>query len=398
MPETGHFHRLQSLISDLTSSGIAVSVFTHSRFEPQVRRAGGVFFDLFSKYPLEGADSESLPVPCRFVSFAAKYAREVCRDVERTRPALVIHDSFAVIGQVVAKLLGIPRVNVCAGHNVDPARFLALLKEDPRVKLSEVCLHAAKELRESYGMTDASPFSYVSSLSPDLNIYCEPPEFLEESERKVFEPVVFYGSLPSLQEIQRGGREDRPWFRAGSPRMRRVYASFGTVVWRYYADTALCALTSLVAALARMENVQAVISLGGTKLRDEALAALLRPNVTVESYVDQWSVLQEADTFFTHHGMNSTHEAIFRRVPMVSYPFFWDQPALAKKCRQFGLATPLTDSLRGAVSEHDVHAAMTRLADEREPIQAALSRAYEWEKAVIGSRTSALKRVVDLIQ
>jgi UDP:flavonoid glycosyltransferase YjiC (YdhE family) len=171
-------------------------------------------------------------------------------------------------------------------------------------------------------MADASPFSYLSSLSTHLNIYCEPPEFLEKGERKVFEPVAFYGSLPSLEGGQGGTQGSRRWFGVSSARMLKVYVSFGTVIWRYYAVTALSALNTLAAALGRMENVQAVISLGGTELTIEKLAALLRPNVSVESYVDQWEVLQEADVFFTHHGLNSTHEAIFHGVPMVSYPFF----------------------------------------------------------------------------
>jgi len=112
MPEIGHFHRLQSLISGLADSGIKVNVFTHRKFELQIKDAGGVFFDLFSKYSLEQADNTSFPIPCRFVSFAAAYARQICRDVERTRPSLLIHDSFAVIGQVVATLLSIPRAKV----------------------------------------------------------------------------------------------------------------------------------------------------------------------------------------------------------------------------------------------------------------------------------------------
>ena len=51
MPESGHFNRLQSLISGLTRRGIAAHVFTHRKFEPQSARAGGIFFDLFAKYP-----------------------------------------------------------------------------------------------------------------------------------------------------------------------------------------------------------------------------------------------------------------------------------------------------------------------------------------------------------
>jgi UDP:flavonoid glycosyltransferase YjiC (YdhE family) len=96
--------------------------------------------------------------------------------------------------------------------------------------------------------------------------------------------------------------------------------------------------------------------------------------------------------------MNSTHEAIFHRVPMVSYPFFSDQPALAEKCQQFGLAIPLTDSLQRTFSDDDVWGALAKLAKEREQIQLALSRAREWEEAVIENRPAVLQRIVDLIQ
>jgi len=398
MPEAGHFQRLRPLISGLTRSGIAAHVFTHGKFRPQVERAGGIFFDLFSKYPLELADDESLPVPCRFVTFAGRYAEQIRRDVDKIQPSLVIHDTFAVIGRVIAGLLGIPRVNVCAGHNLAPARFLAVLREDPRVKISPKCLHAVDVLRESYGLADASPFSYVSSLSPHLNVYCEPPEFLDEGERHAFEPIAFYGSLPSLGEDMGDKRGDRSGFGSDSARKFKVYVSFGTVVWRYYAADAIRALTALAAALGEIDNVQVVISLGGARIGREALAALALPNASVESCVDQWRILQEADAFLTHHGMNSTHEAIFHRVPMISYPFFWDQPGLAGKCQRLGLAIPLTESLRGDFGKDHVHAVLAKLASEREAMRAALSRAHEWERAVIDSRPAVHKRIIDLIE
>ncbi len=398
MPEIGHFNRLKSLITDMTQRGTTAHVFTHRNFESQVARSGGIFFDLFAKYPLEEADNSSYPVPCRFVSFAATYARQICNDLEKIQPSLVIHDSFAVIGRLAATLLSIPRVNVCAGHNMNPTRFLELLQKDPRVNLSADCLRAVDGLRESYGMTDASPFSYVSSLSPYLNIYCEPPEFLDEDERKVFEPVAFYGSLPSSKEMQSNHQGNRVYFGTDSGDRLKIYVSFGTVIWRSYTYSALRALTTLAETFNRMKNVQVFISLGMAKISDEAVAALAGPNVSVQSYVDQWRMLREVDIFFTHQGMNSTHEAIFHRVPMVSYPFFSDQPALAEKCRHFGLSIPLTDSLQGSFSDDDVRCVLTKLAQERERRQRALSRAREWEMAVIENRPAVLQRIADLIQ
>ena len=112
MPEEGHFRRLVPLISGVAGEGFTAHVFTHSRFRGQVERAGGQFVDLFEKYPIEAADGESLPVPCRYVSFAGHYAGQVFRDLERLRPSLIVSDTFAVIGRLAANRLGIPYVNV----------------------------------------------------------------------------------------------------------------------------------------------------------------------------------------------------------------------------------------------------------------------------------------------
>jgi MGT family glycosyltransferase len=396
MPESGHFQRLRSLIAGVVRMGYTAEVFTHRKFRSGVESAGGRFVDLFSRYPLEQADNASLPVPSRYVTFAGKYAEPIRRDVEKSRPLLVIHDTFAVIGQVVSALLGVPRVNVCAGHNVAPDRFLQILKEDPRVKISPACLEAVHVLKESYGLVDASPFSYISSLSSELNIYCEPPEFLDENERNVFEPLAFYGSLPSPNGALEGCKNHRPWLAKRGGSQPTIYVSFGTVVWRYWERLAVHSLKVLAESFARMGNLRVVMSLGGAHIDGRSLTGIEGSNIIVQRYVDQWEMLRKADVFVTHHGLNSSHEAIYCRVPMISYPFFWDQPSLANKCQQFGLAFPLAQSPRGSFCEDDVIQLFSKLSDKREALQAALSRAREWEVSVIDGRPAVLRRLVSL--
>jgi UDP:flavonoid glycosyltransferase YjiC (YdhE family) len=172
-------------------------------------------------------------------------------------------------------------------------------------------------------------------------------------------------------------------------------------VWRanggaYVAET-LEALAALTTTLARMKDVRAIVSLGRATVGQEKLAALAHANVSIEQYVDQWRVLQETDVFVTHHGLNSTHEAIFHRVPMISYPFFWDQPALAKRSQAFGLAVPLVTELRGSITEADVRVALERIAADRDAMQSALSRARQWELAVMANRPAVLKQIADLM-
>jgi len=391
MPERGHLQLLLPLVSALTARGLAASVWTDRRFKSDVDAAGAEFVDLFGRYPLDEADAESSPFPCRYVSFAGAYADQVSGELEKRGPQLVVYETFAVIGRVAARLLGLPYVNVSAGHNMDPARFLPQLEADPRVAISADCERAVAALKGRHGIDDATPFSYISGLSPYLNVLCEPEPFLTESERRAFEPSACFGSLPSEPPDERGGG----WF-GGHPETLKVYVSFGTVVWRYWVTEALDALGAIAGAVAREPGVRAVLDLKGAPGRVD-VTHLRKPNVTVSSEVDQKAILQEADLFVTHHGLNSTHEAIFNRVPMISYPFFSDQPGLAQKCRRFGLAIPLTARPRERVTEDHVRAAFAEFEEGRESMAAALERAREWELEAIAGRDAVVRRVTDLI-
>lgn len=397
MPETGHFQRMRPLVAGLAAEGLDVHVMTHRKFRAAVQEDGGRFFDLFGKYALEQLGDDSLPVPSRFVTYAAAYAEPICREVQEIGAGLVIHDSFALVGRLVSLLLDIPRVNVCAGHNVTPEKFVPLLRKDPRVRTSAECLRAVQTLRNVFGLADASPFAYLSPPSPQLNICCEPPEFFNDAERQAWEPVAFFGSMRGSGTGARATAMDSVGFDAGrNDDVIKVYVSFGTVVWRYYADTALHALGTLADAFGDRDDIEAVISLGGAEPGRAARAGLSRRNVRVENYVDQQELLGRADLFVTHHGMNSTHEAIAHEVPMVSYPFFWDQPELARKCRQLDLAIPLTGSVRGNFTPSDVGRVLDLLRSRGESMKSALSRARAWEEAVVANRPAVVRQIIQL--
>ena len=395
MVEYGHLKRLLPIISGLTRAGLRIYVFTMPAYRPEVEDAGGLFIDLFRGRPLTEADALSIPMACRNVSFAAHSAEQVVSEAAALEPSLVVHDSFAVVGEVVARHLRLPRVNVCAGHNYPPETALEGLRHYPHIKISEDCWRAVRKLREKLGMPDASPFSHLTGMSSDLNLYCEPPQFLPEDQRGPFQPIAFVGSL-SEEVIRRAPSAISPYGDDAADK-QRIYVCFGTIIWRYFADAARSALEAVRKAVAELPDSIALVSLGGAQLGDWGQRMQL-PNFRVENYVDQWSVLGASSVYITHQGLNSTHEAAFQQVPMISYPFFHDQPGLAKRSQELGLAVPLVAGMREQFSPAKVHAALSRLAAQRECMRERLAEARQWELDVIAGRSGIIQRIRDLIR
>ncbi|MFM8410387.1 MAG: glycosyltransferase, partial [Alphaproteobacteria bacterium] len=178
-------------------------------------------------------------------------------------------------------------------------------------------------------------------------------------------------------------------------RGRVAWIAFGTGVFRYFGREAATALQPIADTLAA-EGWEVRIGLGGQDAPDDLAERLRAAGAVVERDPDQWIALESAGVFVTHHGLNSSHEAIYRRVPMLSYPFFGDQPALARACQGFGLALPIADEPAGVVHPERVRAALRRLDEDRASFGASLDEARRWEVRTLRDRPRVLDRVLHL--
>ena len=172
-----------------------------------------------------------------------------------------------------------------------------------------------------------------------------------------------------------------------------MYVSFGTVIWRYFTREALAALDVLSQVLSA-RGTDALISLGNAAVDSVVLQSLARPGVRVERFVDQWQALKHADLAVTHNGINSTHEAVYLQVPMLSYPFFGDQPLMAERCHTLGIGLPLTTVLRGALDPAEVSRRLDDAVVARPQMLAALARAKAWELATLARRDQVIDRML----
>ena len=112
-----------------------------------------------------------------------------------------------------------------------------------------------------------------------------------------------------------------------------IYISLGTIVKGATAFFKKC-----IKAF-RDEHVTVIMSVGKTFPMKKL--GKIPDNFFVYSSVPQISVLEKADVFVTHGGMNSVSEALLYGVPMVVIPFMADQPTNARRVEELGLGRKL---------------------------------------------------------
>jgi zeaxanthin glucosyltransferase len=121
-----------------------------------------------------------------------------------------------------------------------------------------------------------------------------------------------------------------PWERLdGRP---IVYASLGSV------QTGLHQLYITIAqACISLDHIQLVMSLGrkGASLPEQHL---LPPNAIVVDFCPQLQILQQASAVLTHGGLNTALEALSCGLPSVVVPLCNDQPGIAARLANLGVA------------------------------------------------------------
>ena len=129
---------------------------------------------------------------------------------------------------------------------------------------------------------------------------------------------------------------------------KTVYISMGTVNQNreFYRNC--------ISVLGRTDW-QVIISMGTNPEHFEELP----DNVRVFESVDQMAVLEIADAFLTHCGMNSASEGLYFRVPLVLFPQTPEQDAVAKRTEELGAGVRLP-----GISEDEILNTLKNVLDD----------------------------------
>lgn len=330
IPAWGHTNPTVEVVRQLTAMGHLVRYYSFEPFREKLESAGAEVICCDEALPPQpknldkkvGRDFAALVEMVTETTLTLE--EKVCRELEEFRPNVIVSDSVCFWGKLFAKKLGIPYVcstTTFAFNQQSAARMKPKTGELLRSLLGVPRISRKMALLRRHGY----PVDQVTDLlqnDNETNTIVYTSRAFQPMAETFSERYAFVGpSLPEREE--RVTKRSRPL----------VYISLGTVIHdrKRFCKNCAAALTGM--------DADAVLSVG-TADNLEALGSL-PSNIRAEERVDQLAVLQQADVFLTHCGMNSASEAIWYGVPTVLDPQQSEEAAVAARIEELGMGLRL---------------------------------------------------------
>lgn len=345
IPAHGHTNPTLGVVRELVSRGHQVWYYSYHLMREKIESAGATFVpcdDYDMELRLDAKDSARLG---KDLAFSAKILVDttlalddrVCREMETLKPDCIVADSMALWGKAVAQKLSIPFVSSTTtfAFNLHSAKIMKQSVGE-LLKMILSMLRTAKQVRrlQDKGYPVKNILDIIGNDDNTHTIVYTSPEFQPSSET-FSDNYAFVGPSirPAVENIEK-------------KRETLIYISMGTV-----NNDMLPFYKQCLSAFADTEY-QVILSVGDLVSLEDF--GELPENISVYSHVDQIAVLQQADVFVSHCGMNSVSESLYFAVPLVMLPQTAEQGGVAERVRQLGAGVKLdkTDatSLRQAVN------------------------------------------------
>jgi len=343
IPAYGHTNPTLGVIKELTKAGHQVYYFSFEMFRERIEEAGAVFvgcdgydFEMEAKDNADRVGKDKAFATELLVSSTLALDEMTTEKVQDIKPDIIVSDSVAFWGKLVAMKHGLPYVSSTTtfAFNRYSAKYMKesswdivkMLVTMPKINKQ------IKRLREKgypvkgildivQNDNDTNTIVYTSKyFQPCADTFSDRYHFIGPSIRPIIEPIAKTAE-------------------------KTVYISMGTVNQnREFYRNCIHALGET--------DWQVIISMGtNTEHFDD-----LPENIQIYETVDQMAVLSIADAFITHCGMNSASEGLFYQVPLVLFPQTPEQGAVAKRTEELGAGIMLE-----SISEENILHALTEV-------------------------------------
>jgi len=346
IPAHGHTNPTLGVVRELISRGHQIWYYSYNMMREKIESTGATFIscdDYDMEKKLNAKDSARVGKDLAFstkilVDTTLALDEKVCREMAELKPDCIVADSMAIWGKAVARKLNIPFVSSTTtfAFNQHSAKvmkqglgdlfkmFFSIPKTSKQIKRLQAKGYPVKNILDIIGSDDNTHTIVYTS-----------PEFQPCSET-FSEKYAFVG--PSIRPAADGFEKKRN---------KLVYISMGTV-----NNDMMPLYKRCMSALADTDY-QVIMSVGNLVSIKEF--GTLPANMSVFTHVDQIAVLQQADVFVSHCGMNSVSESLYFGVPLIMLPQTAEQNGVAERVYQLGAGIKLdksdASSILGAINK-----------------------------------------------
>ena len=335
IPAHGHTNPTLGVVRELVARGHQVWYYSYNTMREKIESAGATFvscdnFDMEQK--LTPKDSVRVGKDLAFstkilVDTTLALDDKVCADMEQLKPDCIVADSMAVWGKAVAMKLNIPFVSSTTtfAFNQHSAKIMKQsIGELFKMVFSMPRITKQIKRLQDKGYPVKNILDIIQNDDSTHTIVYTSPEFQPCSET-FSDKYAFVG--PSIRPATSKVEKNRD---------KLIYISMGTVNNNMMALYKRC-----LAALADTDY-QVIMSVGNLVSIEEF--GVLPENISIFTHVDQIAVLQQADVFVSHCGMNSVSESLYFGVPLVMLPQTSEQGGVAERVFQLGAGIKLDKS------------------------------------------------------
>ena len=345
IPAHGHTNPTLGLVKELTDAGHQIYYFSFELFREKIEQAGAVFIgcdgydldlDMKDQNNADRVGKDKVFATELLVSSTLALDEMTTEKVAEIKPDIIVSDSVAFWGKLVAMKHGIPYVSSTTtfAFNKYSAKYMQESAWDIARMLAampKINKHLKRLREKGYPVkgildivqndNDTNTIVYTSDyFQPCADTFSDRYHFIGPSIRPISEPVAKTAE-------------------------KTVYISMGTI------NQNLEFYRNCIHALGQTDW-QVIISMGTNPEHFENLPE----NIEIHESVDQMAVLSIADAFVTHCGMNSASEGLYFQVPLVLFPQTPEQGAVAKRAAELGAGVMLE-----SISEEDVMKAITEV-------------------------------------
>ncbi|KUF25050.1 glycosyl transferase [Bacillus sp. G3(2015)] len=334
-PGEGHINPTLAVVSELIQRGETVVSYCIEDYRKKVEATGAefrVFENFLSQINIMERVNEGgspLTMLSHMIEASERIVTQIVEETKEEKYDYLIYDNHFPVGRIIANILQLPSVSSCTTFAVN--QYINFHDEQEARQVDEMdplyqsCLAGMERWNKQYGMKCNSMYDIMNHPG-DITIVYTSKEYQPRSE--VFdESYKFVGpSIATRKEVGSFPTEDLK-------NEKVIFISMGTVFNEQPALYEKC--------FEAFKDVDATVVLVVGKKINISQFENIPKNFKLYNYVPQLEVLQHADVFVTHGGMNSSSEALYYGVPLVVIPVTGDQPFVAKRLTEVGAGIKL---------------------------------------------------------